>query len=33
MAAVVIATIPVIILFMIGQKQFIQGVGTTGIKN
>jgi multiple sugar transport system permease protein len=33
MAAVVIATIPVIILFIIGQKQFIQGVGTTGIKN
>lgn len=33
MAAVVIATIPVIIVFMIGQKQFIQGVGTTGIKN
>lgn len=33
MAAVVIATIPVILLFMIGQKQFIQGVSTTGIKN
>lgn len=33
MAAVVIATIPVIFLFIIGQKQFIQGVGTTGIKN
>lgn len=33
MAAVVIATIPVIMLFIIGQKQFIQGVGTTGIKN
>lgn len=33
MAAVVIATIPVIILFIIGQKQFIQGVGSTGIKN
>ncbi len=33
MAAVVIATIPVIILFIIGQKHFIQGVGTTGIKN
>jgi multiple sugar transport system permease protein len=33
MAAVVIATIPVILVFLIGQKQFIQGVGTTGIKN
>ena len=33
MAAVVIATIPVIILFLIGQRQFIQGIGTTGIKN
>jgi ABC-type glycerol-3-phosphate transport system permease component len=26
-------TIPVIIVFLIGQKQFIQGIGTTGIKN
>jgi multiple sugar transport system permease protein len=33
MAAVVIATIPVVILFSIGQKQFIQGIGSTGIKN
>ena len=33
MAAVVIATIPVLILFAIGQKQFIQGIGTTGIKS
>ena len=33
MAAVVIATIPVLILFLIGQKQFIQGVSSTGIKN
>lgn len=33
MAAVIIATIPVVILFLIGQKQFIQGIGTTGIKN
>ncbi len=33
MAAVVIATIPVILLFIVGQKQFIQGVGTTGLKN
>jgi multiple sugar transport system permease protein len=33
MAAVIIATIPVIILFLIGQRQFMQGIGTTGIKN
>ncbi|MGF1589349.1 MAG: carbohydrate ABC transporter permease [Pleurocapsa sp.] len=33
MAAVVIATIPVLLLFLIGQKQFIQGIGSTGIKN
>ena len=33
MAAVVIATIPVSLLFLIGQKQFIQGIGSTGIKN
>lgn len=33
MAAVIIATIPVIILFIFGQKQFIQGVSDTGIKN
>ncbi|BAQ65902.1 carbohydrate ABC transporter permease [Geminocystis sp. NIES-3709] len=33
MAAVVISTIPVIILFIIGQKQFIEGVSTTGMKN
>jgi multiple sugar transport system permease protein len=33
MAAVVIATIPVVVLFLIGQRQFIRGIGTTGIKN
>ncbi|MEL7419204.1 MAG: carbohydrate ABC transporter permease, partial [Cyanobacteria bacterium J06555_3] len=33
MAAVVIATIPVLVLFLIGQKQFIQGISSTGIKN
>ena len=33
MAAVVIATIPVLILFLIGQKQFIQGIAATGIKD
>ena len=33
MAAVVIATIPVVLLFAIGQKQFIQGIGSTGIKS
>jgi multiple sugar transport system permease protein len=33
MAAAVITTIPVTALFLIGQRQFIQGIGTTGIKN
>lgn len=33
MAAVAIATIPVLILFLVGQRQFIQGIATTGIKN
>jgi multiple sugar transport system permease protein len=33
MAAVVIATIPVLLLFLIGQRQFVKGIGTTGIKN
>ncbi|MBE9014614.1 carbohydrate ABC transporter permease [Chroococcidiopsidales cyanobacterium LEGE 13417] len=33
MAAVAIATLPVILIFLIGQKQFIQGIATTGIKN
>lgn len=33
MAAVVIATLPIIVIFLLGQKQFIQGVGNTGLKN
>lgn len=33
MAAVVISTVPVVILFLLGQRQFIQGIGSTGIKN
>jgi multiple sugar transport system permease protein len=33
MAAVVIATVPVVILFLIGQRQFIRGIATTGMKN
>ncbi|XWK90753.1 MAG: carbohydrate ABC transporter permease [Phormidium sp.] len=33
MAAVIIATVPVVLLFLIGQKQFIRGIATTGIKN
>ena len=33
MAAVVIATIPVVLLFLLGQRQFIRGIATTGIKN
>ena len=32
MAAVMIATIPVVLLFLIGQRQFIQGIATTGVK-
>ncbi len=33
MAAVVIATLPVILLFLVGQRQFIRGIATTGLKN
>jgi multiple sugar transport system permease protein len=33
MAAVGIATLPVVILFLFGQKQFIRGIASTGIKN
>lgn len=33
MAAIAIATLPVLVLFLIGQKQFIQGIATTGVKN
>lgn len=33
MAAVVIATVPVVLLFLIGQRQFIAGIATTGVKN
>lgn len=33
MAAVAIATIPVVVLFLFGQRQFIQGISTTGMKN
>ena len=33
MAAVVIATMPVVLLFLAGQRQFIQGIASTGIKN
>jgi multiple sugar transport system permease protein len=33
MAAVVIATLPVVIVFLLGQRQFIQGIATTGLKN
>lgn len=32
MAAVVIATVPVVLVFLLGQRQFIQGISTTGIK-
>ncbi|MGV0025838.1 carbohydrate ABC transporter permease [Phormidesmis priestleyi] len=33
MAAVVIATIPIVLLFLLGQRQLIRGVAATGIKN
>jgi len=33
MAAVIIATVPVVILFLIGHRQFVQGISTTGLKN
>ncbi|ARV63038.1 sugar ABC transporter permease [Nostocales cyanobacterium HT-58-2] len=33
MAAVTIATVPVMLLFLVGQRQFIRGIATTGIKN
>lgn len=33
MAAVAIATVPVVLLFLVGQRQFIQGIASTGIKN
>jgi multiple sugar transport system permease protein len=33
MAAVVIATVPVVLLFLLGQRQFIRGIAATGIKN
>jgi len=33
MAAAVIASAPVILLFLVGQRQFIRGIATTGIKN
>jgi multiple sugar transport system permease protein len=33
MAAVVIATVPVVVVFLFGQRQFVQGIAATGIKN
>jgi multiple sugar transport system permease protein len=33
MAAIGIASVPVVLLFLLGQKQFIRGVASTGIKN
>ena len=33
MAAVAIATLPVLLIFLVGQRQFIQGIAATGIKN
>lgn len=33
MAAVTIATVPVMLLFLIGQRQFLRGIATTGMKS
>ncbi|HEY9736733.1 MAG TPA: carbohydrate ABC transporter permease [Trichocoleus sp.] len=33
MAAVVIATVPVVLLFLVGQRQFIRGIAATGVKS
>ena len=33
MAAVIIATVPVVVVFLLGQRQFIRGIAATGIKN
>ncbi|MCX7596729.1 MAG: carbohydrate ABC transporter permease [Fischerella sp.] len=33
MAAVTLATLPVLLLFLLGQRQLIRGIATTGIKN
>lgn len=33
MAAVAIATLPVVLVFLLGQRQFIRGIATTGIKS
>ncbi len=33
MAAVAIASLPVIILFLLGQRQFVQGIAATGVKD
>ena len=33
MAAVVIATLPIVLLFLLGQRQFIRGIAATGIKH
>jgi len=32
MAAVAITTVPVIVVFLLGQRQFIRGIANTGIK-
>lgn len=32
MAAVVISSLPVIVLFLLGQRQFVQGIAATGVK-
>lgn len=32
MAAIVIATVPVVLLFLVGQRQLVRGIATTGLK-
>ncbi|MDG2990331.1 carbohydrate ABC transporter permease [Candidatus Synechococcus calcipolaris G9] len=33
MAAAVIATIPVVVIFLLGQRQFVRGIAATGVKS
>lgn len=33
MAAVAIATLPIVILFLVGQRQFVRGIASTGVKS
>uniref|UniRef100_B8HRL4 Binding-protein-dependent transport systems inner membrane component n=1 Tax=Cyanothece sp. (strain PCC 7425 / ATCC 29141) TaxID=395961 RepID=B8HRL4_CYAP4 len=33
MAAITIATLPIVLIFLVGQRQLLQGIATTGMKN